>query len=249
MDAWQDPVVEKNNNNMVIFSHSHQMQMTCQHLQLQNNNCHHTLRVSRSVLHLVSMLEIIDRVTVLEASSHVQIRIAAHTMNRQTRLAFTTNQDLLLVMETANQCRCARSVVLLRDVDMPSGEFDVGADEENPNFQFVPDQHLEENPSVEPPLQSPQPSEPPLPPPRRRITTQQFERNVRARQSNSSVPPVPSSEAALPFSACSSEPACRRNNGKLGVEVSYLVTAEMFENPEDDWLAIAASSGVVLVSR
>ena len=28
---------------------------------------------------------------------------------------------------------------------------------------------------------------------------------------------------------------------KVGVEVSYLVTAEMFENPEDDWLATASS--------
>ena len=45
-------------------------------------------------------------------------------------------------------------VVLPRDVDMPSGEFDVEAAENNPNFQPVPAQFLEENPSVEPPLQS-----------------------------------------------------------------------------------------------
>ena len=32
------------------------------------------------------------------------------------------------------------------------------------------------------------------------------------------------------------------NNGKkVGVEVSYPVTADMFENPEDDWLATASS--------
>ena len=29
---------------------------------------------------------------------------------------------------------------------------------------------------------------------------------------------------------------------KVGVEVSYPVTADMFENPEDDWLATASSS-------
>ena len=68
-------------------------------------------------------------------------------------------------------------------------------------------------------------------------------RNVRARQSTSSFHPVPSSEAALAFSADSLEPACLSNKQwkKVGVEVSYPVTADMFENPEDDWLATASS--------
>ena len=98
-----------------------------------------------------------------------------------------------------------------------------------------------ENLRVEP--QSPQSSEPRLPHPRRRITSQQFERNVRARQSTSSFHPVPSSEAALAFSADSLEPACLSNKQwkKVGVEVSYSVTADMFENPADDWLATASS--------
>ena len=35
---------------------------------------------------------------------------------------------------------------------------------------------------------------------------------------------------------------CRQNNGKrFGVELSYPVTTDMFENPEDDWLATASS--------
>ena len=35
---------------------------------------------------------------------------------------------------------------------------------------------------------------------------------------------------------------CRKNNGKkVGVDVNYPVTADMFENPEDDWLATASS--------
>ena len=82
-----------------------------------------------------------------------------------------------------------------------------------------------------------------LPHPRRRITSQQFERNVRARQSTSSFHPVPSSEAALALSADSLEPACLSNKQweKVGVEVSYPVTADMFVNPEDDWLATAPS--------
>ena len=128
-------------------------------------------------------------------------------------------------------------------VEMPSGEFEVGADDEKPNFQRVPQQLSEENPSVEPPLQSSQSSEPQLLLPRRRITTQQFERNVRGRRSTSSVPPVPSSEAALALSASSMEPAAmsKKQSKKVSVEVSYRVTAEMFKNPEDGWLASASS--------
>ena len=47
----------------------------------------------------------------------------------------------------------------------------------------------------------------------------------------------------MAFSANSLEPACLSNKQwkKIGVEVSYLVTADMFENPEDDWLATASS--------
>ena len=73
--------------------------------------------------------------------------------------------------------------VIPGDVEVPSGEFEVGEDDENP--------------SVEPQLQSHQSSEPQLLLPRRRITIQQFERNVRARQSTSSLSPVPSSEAIM----------------------------------------------------
>ena len=133
--------------------------------------------------------------------------------------------------------------MILGDVEMPSEEFEVGASDENPNFQRVPDQTSDENPSVEPQLQSPKSSEPRLQHPRRRITSQQFERNVRARQSLSSVLPVPSSEAALAYSASSLAPACLSNKQwkKFGFEVSYPVTADLFENPENDWLATASS--------
>ena len=54
---------------------------------------------------------------------------------------------------------------------------------------------------------------------------------MRARRSTSSVPPVPSSEAAL----------CQKKWKKVGVEVSHPVTAEMFENLEDERLATASS--------
>ena len=93
---------------------------------------------------------------------------------------------------------------------MQGEEFEVCANDENPNFQRVPDQLSDENPPVG--SQSPQSSQPRLPHPRRRITSQQFERNVRARQSTSSFDPVPSSEAALTFSVDSLEPACLSNS-------------------------------------
>ena len=131
--------------------------------------------------------------------------------------------------------------VIPGDVEMQGEEFEVGANDENPNFQRVPDQPSDENPPVE--SKSLQSSEPRVPHPRRRITSQQFERNVRARQSTSSFHPVPSIEAVWAFSADSLEPACLLNKQwkKVGVEVSYPVTADMFENPEDDWLATASS--------
>ena len=126
------------------------------------------------------------------------------------------------------------------DVETLSGEFDVGTEEENPNLQRVPERLFEELLSVEPPLQQSEP-EPLVPQPRRRITTQQFERNLCATQENRS---SSSDHPFLPvFSACSSELACvsRKQSRKVGVEESYLVTAKMFENPENDWLATASS--------
>ena len=66
---------------------------------------------------------------------------------------------------------------------------------------------------------------------------------MRARQSTSSFHPVPSSEAALAFSADSLELGCLSNKQwkQVGVEVSYPVTADMFEITENDWLATASS--------
>ena len=61
---------------------------------------------------------------------------------------------------------------------------------------------------------------------------------MRARPSTSSFHLVPPSEAVLPFSEDGLEPACLSNKQwkKVGVKVSYFVLADMFENPEDDWL-------------
>ena len=113
-------------------------------------------------------------------------------------------------------------------LEMQGEEFEVGANDENSNSQRVPDHPSDETPHVEP--QSPQSSEPRLPHPRRRITSQQFERDVRARQSTSSLHLIPSSEAALAFSADSLAPACLSNKQwkKVGVEVSYPMTADIF---------------------
>ena len=135
------------------------------------------------------------------------------------------------------------------DVEMQGEEFEVGAIDENPNIQRVPDHPSDENPHVEP--QSAQSSEPRLPHPRRRTTSQQFERNVRARQSTSRFHLVPSSEAALAFSADSLERACLSNKQwkRVGVEMSYPVTADTFETPGDDWLVTASSRARARVGK
>ena len=144
-----------------------------------------------------------DLVTVLDVFSHDQNHVRAHTDSPRMR-----NEPGYSSREgQPSRVDAPDHAVIPGDVKMPGEEFQVGANDENPNFQRVPDQLSDENPSVEPQLQSPQSSKPRLPHPRRRITTQQFDRNVRARQSKSSVPLVPSSEAALAFSACSLEPA------------------------------------------
>ena len=119
----------------------------------------------------------------------------------------------------------------------------IAGNDDNSNPQRVPSRGSDEHSSVESQLRSPQTPEIHVPLPRRRITTQQFERNVRARTSTSSVLLASSSEAALAFSASSLEPACliTKQWKKIGVELSYPVTADMFENPEDDWLATASS--------
>ena len=65
---------------------------------------------------------------------------------------------------------------------------------------------------------------------------------MRARQSTSSFVSCFSNEAALAFSADSLEPACLSNEQwiKIVVEVSYPVTTEKFEIPEDDSSRIRA---------
>ena len=116
------------------------------------------------------------------------------------------NQGLLLEMDSQIRVDAPDHAVIPGDVEMQFAEFAVEANDENPNFQRVPDHPSDENPHVE--SQSLQSSEPRLPHAQRRITSQQFERNVRARQSTSSSYPVHSSEPALAFSADSLEPAC-----------------------------------------
>ena len=76
--------------------------------------------------------------------------------------------------------------VVPSDVEVQVEEFE---NDENSNLQRVPDHPSDENPHVEP--QSPQYSEPRLPHPRKRITSQKLKRNVRARQSTWSSHAVP----------------------------------------------------------
>ena len=78
------------------------------------------------------MLEIINLVTILDAFSHDQIHITAHTYEsadspRMPNEPRSTSHD-----EQPINVDAPGHVVLHRDVDMPSGEFDVGADDEIP---------------------------------------------------------------------------------------------------------------------
>ena len=81
-------------------------------------------------------------------------------------------------------------VVIPSDSEVPREGSEIEGDDDNPNFQRGPGQVSDEHAIVESKVQSLQSSELQLPRRRRRITSQQFERHVRARQSTSSVPPI-----------------------------------------------------------
>ena len=235
------PMVE-NSNNEVIFSHQHQMQMLCLPSNSRITNSQRILWDFLSVFHLVSML--FDLLTVLDIFSHDQIHIRAHTMSQQTHLACEMNDGPFLVMDS--QIVLMRQIILWYTVvwrnQIKSSTLERATDE-NPNFQRVADQPSDENPSVRPQLLLPQSSG------SRLTTSTETNRHssIRERrapkQSTSRVPPVPSNEAALAFNASSLEPACfvQQTMGKIGAEMSYPVTADMFENPENDWFATASS--------
>ena len=97
LDAWQDPDA-RTAAVCSSFSHHHQIQMLCRHLQLQNHNFHRILLQILSVLHFVSML--FDFVTALDGFSHDQIHIRAHTMSQRTHLVCEMNQGLFLGMDS-----------------------------------------------------------------------------------------------------------------------------------------------------
>ena len=178
---------------MVICSHHHQIQMLCQHLQPQNHSFHSILLEILSALHLVSMCSILRQFWT--GFSHDQIHIKAHTMESADSPRMQNEPGSSSRVGQPIQVDEPDHAVIPGDVEMQCVEFEVGANDENSNFQPAPDQPSDENPLVE--SQSPQSSEPQLLPPRRRITSQQFERDVRARQSTSSFHPVPSREAAF----------------------------------------------------
>ena len=226
LDACQDP------DGREQQQYGHQIQMLCRHLQLQNHSFpasfYRNPDISSSRVNVVRCRVSSGRFLPRSDSHQSALDESADSLRMQN--------------EPESSSRVGQPIrVDEPDVEMQGEEFEVGANEQNPHFQRVPDQPSDENPPVE--SQSIQSSEPRLPHPRRRITSQQFERNVRARQSTSSFHPVPSSEAALAFSADSLELACLSDKQwkKVGVEVSYPVTTDMFENPEDDWLATASS--------
>ena len=99
VNAWQDPDGREKQLSMVIFSHHHQIQMLCRHLQSPESQVSTRILLEiLTVLHLVSMLS--DFVTALDDFSHDQIHIRVHTMNQRTHLACEMNWGLLLGMDS-----------------------------------------------------------------------------------------------------------------------------------------------------
>ena len=94
------PMVE-NSNSKVIFSHHHQIQILCRHLQPQNHSFPSILSEILTVLRLVLML--FDFVTVLDGFCHDQIHISVHTVNQRTHLACEMNQGLLLGSDSQSE--------------------------------------------------------------------------------------------------------------------------------------------------
>ena len=110
-------------------------------------------------------------------------------------------------------------VVIPGDSGVPREGFGIEGNDDNPHFQRVPDRVSDEHTFVESQLKSPQPSGTRAPLPRRRITTQQFERNVRARQSNSRVLFLQVKRHWHSVRVAWNLLFCRQNNGKkVGVE-------------------------------
>ena len=217
--------MEENRSNMVIFSHHQWIQLLCLHLQLQNLNFHSIRSEILSVLHLVSML--FDFVTALRA----------HTMSQRTHPACEMNQDLLHVMDCQSmstsqivlwwRCPVKNSrlermtripIFKVFQINLPKKILLLNHSRPNP---LSHDCHIHEDESL---LNS--------------------VRETCARDRQRRVFPLFPLVKLLWHSVriAWNLLVCRINKWKkVGIEVSFPVTAEILENPEDDWLAIASS--------
>ena len=167
--------------------------MLCWHLQPQNHNFHRILLEILTFLHLVSML--FDFVTALDGFSHDPIHIRVHTMNQRTHLACEVNQGLLLGMDSRIRVDAPDHAVTPGGIPI----FNVFQIQINPPKKILMLSHSRPNPlSHDCHIHEDE-------------SLLNSLRDVSARQSTSSVPPVPSSEAALAFSADSLELACLSN--------------------------------------
>ena len=162
LDAWQDPDGRENQQYGHLFPPSPDPDVVPAPPTPEAQFPQHPVRNPDSSSSRVSVVRF---VTVLDGFSQHQIHIKAHTMRPRMR------------NEPGSSSRVGKPIrvdepdhaVIPRDMEMQGEEFEVGANDENPNFQRVPDQPSDENPPVE--SQSPQSSESRLPHPRRRITS------------------------------------------------------------------------------
>ena len=131
------PMVE-NRNNMVIFSHHHQIQILCQHLQLRNHDFN---RVLLEILTLTSS----SRVSAVrfrdssgrflpQSDSHQSVHDESENSPRVRNEPGSSSRDGQPIRVDAPD-----HAVIPGDVEIQGEEVEVGANDENPNFQRVPD--------------------------------------------------------------------------------------------------------------
>ena len=162
----------ENRNNMVIFSHHRQIQLFPAPPTPESESPQQLVRIPNKSSSRASAFRFCDSSGrfLPQSDSHHCVHNESENSPRVRNESGFSSRD-----GQPNRVDAPDHAVIPVEVEMQGEEFEVGANDKNPNFQRVPDHPFDENPHVEP--QSPHSSQSRLPHPR--ITAQQFERNVR----------------------------------------------------------------------